>query len=209
MVDMVLCVTDPIYLQIGVDERLSIGANTSQAPGTLRKNFKIDFLDFDFKRPILEKHLELCREIRPKYVCAPDIFSESELDETLDYAAELKKHSENVIIIPKCACIDRIEKKWMVGYSVPTAYGGAEGFTVWDIMDYDIHLLGGSPGQQLKYKKYLKNIKSFDGNSYIKIARQSHQFWRLESPHWVLDGNDTISLIAKSIRNIKTAWGIT
>lgn len=207
MVDMIMCVADPEYLKIGEENGLVIGANTSQAGRTIKNGFEIDFLDFDFKHPDLDKHLELCENLTPKYACAPDIFRESELDSTLDYANELKRYSENVIIIPKCACIDRIEKSWIIGYSVPTQYGGAEGFTTWDLHDHRVHLLGGSPGKQLFYKKLIRNIVSFDGNSYIKIARQSHQYWSNNTPHWKTCTNaSTHELITRSIHNILNEW---
>lgn len=200
-----MCVNDRNYLDIAVNNGILCGANTHAA--NRLSEYPLLFLDFAYKKPDIEKHMKICKRIHPKYVCVPDIMTESDIDTSLDYAIELEQYVDRVIIIPKIACVDRIEKKWMIGFSVPTKYGGAEGFGVWDIIDYDVHLLGGSPPQQLKYKNYLPKIKSFDGNSYIKIARLSKQYW---DGRWISDDSmTTLELIDKSVSNIKHAWGIS
>ena len=199
-----MCIDKEKYLDIAVKNNILCGANTHSA-NRLKDKYKIQFLDFTYKKPDIDKHLQLCKIIKPKYVSAPDIFNEMELDEKLDFANELRNYSENVIIIPKCAnIIDRIEKKFMIGFSIPTSYGGTEGIAVWDITNYDIHLLGGSPAKQLWYKHYFRNIISLDGNSYIKIARLSKQFW--DGTIWKTSSLDCASLINLSIQSIKKAW---
>jgi len=205
-VDLIMCIDKEKYLDIAIKNNILCGANT-HAANRLKDKYNLQFLDFAYKKPDFEKHLDLCKSIRPKYVSAPDIFYEKELDKTLDFANELRNYSENVIIIPKCAdIIERIERKFTIGFSIPTTYGGTEGIAVWDITNYDIHLLGGSPAKQLWYKQYFKNIISLDGNSYIKIARLSKQYWDVTwktSP--ALDCNSLINL---SIQGIKKAWGL-
>lgn len=201
-----MCIDKEKYLDIAVKNNILCGANT-HAANRLKDKYNIQFLDFAYKKPDWEKHLALCKSIRPKYVSAPDIFFENELDKTLDFANELRNYSENVIIIPKCAnIIERIEKKFTIGFSIPTSYGGAEGISVWDITNFNIHLLGGSPAKQIWYKQYFKKIISLDGNSYIKIARLSKQYW---NGTWKASLNlDCASLIDLSICGIKKAWGL-
>lgn len=200
-----MCIDKPKYLDIAVETKILCGANT-HAANSLRTKYNLQFLDFAYKKPDIEKHLQLCKLIKPKYVCAPDIFNESDLDTILDLAEELRQYSQNVIIIPKCKdIIERIERKFMIGFSIPTSYGGTEGLATWDICNYNIHLLGGSPSKQLWYKTYFKNIKSLDGNSYIKIARLSKQYWDMK---WIPSDLDSKCLIKKSIIGIKKAWGV-
>ena len=58
-----------------------------------------------------------------------------------------------------------------LGYSVPTAHGGTE-VPAWEFGDWPVHLLGGSPQQQMKLACYL-NVTSVDGNMAHKMATGS------------------------------------
>jgi GNAT superfamily N-acetyltransferase len=62
-----------------------------------------------------------------------------------------------------------------LGYSVPTSFAGTE-VPVWEFSRWPIHLLGGSPSNQLKLARYL-DVRSADGNYAQKLAISNNQFF--------------------------------
>lgn len=120
------------------------------------KNHKVLFIDQEFHsfyeahkeedtfrfKQLWAEHREQVRIWKPKYATIPDIFDERGLDLALKMAAELENYSEYQILIPKYDCIDDIPEKYIVGYSVPTTYGGTE-IDIERFKGRKIHLLGG------------------------------------------------------------------
>lgn len=146
----------------------------------------VAFVDNDFHNYDHGHHLDIVRLTRPKYATVRDVMTRDqcakegiefyELDRILDWAEELSEWAENVIVIPKWDCLDRIPEKFMLGYSVPTKYGGtplpAELFT-----GRRVHLLGGSWKAQLAHMALLGNdVVSLDNNHINIIASQFGQF---------------------------------
>lgn len=146
--------------------------------------FKIQFIDNEFKKYNHEKHLSVIKEIKPKYATVRDIMTPEQcqqakieyysFEQIMEYAYQIKEHAENVIIIPKYDCLDKISKDFMLGYSVPTRYGG----TPLDIKlfsDWKVHLLGGSPKNQIQLVNQYDNVVSFD-NNYIELIAQKGRY---------------------------------
>jgi len=87
-----------------------------------------------------------------------------ELAQILDWAEELREHAENVIIIPKYDCFDAIPDHFMLGYSVPTSYGGTP-LPIEMFKGRRVHLLGGNPEMQIQYFKAIPDsVVSLDNN---------------------------------------------
>ena len=128
------------------------------------------------------KHIEIVKQYRPKYCTVRDIIPETDcqmigieyypLEQILDWAYQLQEYAENVIIIPKSIdYIEKIPEQFMLGYSVPTSYGGTP-FDIGHFTGKRIHLLGGSWKNQLALiRKMGKDIISFDNNHISKLAR--------------------------------------
>jgi hypothetical protein len=88
----------------------------------------------------------------------------------LDFAEELSQYAENVIVIPKYDCLDKIPDKFMLGYSVPTSHGGTP-LPVEAFRGRRVHLLGGSWADQLAYWAHLQDeVVSMDNNHVMLIA---------------------------------------
>lgn len=132
---------------------------------------RVMFVDNDFKHYDHQQHLAVVKQFRPKYATVQDVMLKSDLDRILDYAEELTQFAENVMLIPKADCIDQIPEKFMLGYAVPTSYGGTT-LPYSAFGNRRVHLLGGAWQQQLHLiKSSGMNIVSLDFNHCHKMAK--------------------------------------
>lgn len=166
----------------------------------------VGFLDIDWKRYCFETHLAAAKLTRPYVTVARDIECASKLDSILIEAAQLQTFSKNVIIVPKDRAIeDRLDTlippEFMLGYSVPTKYGGtaipAEAFT------RPVHLLGGRPDVQRKLAE-LMPVASFDCNRFTLDAGYGDFFDGVSFKPHPIGGYETC--LNASIANIDALW---
>lgn len=143
---------------------------------------KVTFIDNNYFAYDHALHVEVVKRFRPKYCTVVDVMTPAQadiakvefappLDQILDFAEELAEYAQNVIVIPKYDCLDRIPEKFMLGYSIPTSHGGTplpfEAFK-----GRRIHLLGGSWADQLAYMAALgEDVLSADNNHIHKMAQ--------------------------------------
>lgn len=141
----------------------------------------VHFVDNPFKNYNHDKHLAVVERLKPKYATVIDIMSREEcalydtayypVERILRFAEDLEPHCERVIAIPKIDCIADIPQRYMLGYSVPTSYGGTTlPYTAFE--DRPVHLLGGS-WRQIRDIIRLSgmNVVSFDIAHIHKIAK--------------------------------------
>lgn len=147
---------------------------------------KVQFVDNDFHEYDHAHHAEIVRQYRPKYATVRDLMTPEQcaeagiayypFEQIMDWAAELAEYAQNVIIIPKYDCLDQIPDKYMLGYSVPTSYGGTP-LPVELFKGRRVHLLGGSWKAQLAHMAALgDSVVSLDNNHINIIASQWGQF---------------------------------
>lgn len=130
------------------------------------------------------------REHKPKMATVLDLERDEQLGEVLSWAEEAAAVVEQVVVIPKAmGVIDAIPATIggaavVLGYSVPTSYGGTE-VPVWEFGDRPVHLLGGSPHAQMDVAGYL-NVVSCDGNMAHQQAHRCRFWSRKKGPkgHW-------------------------
>lgn len=157
--------------------KLGINSN-SQIP----QSRDIVFVDNDFKNYDFEKHLRVVKKVRPKYATVRDYIPQTlckqqgikyySLEEILEQAEELSKYAENIIIIPKDRnVIFKIPDDYILGYSVPTEYGGSP-FSIKEFQGRRVHLLGGSPELQYVLAVENKNVVSLDNNYILSISNR-------------------------------------
>lgn len=139
------------------------------------------FVDQDWKVPKRAEYMRALAKHRPALATVLDLEYESQLDEVISWATEAAQYvSEAVIIIPKVmSIITKIPsmiagKQVRLGYSVPTSHGGTS-VPVWEFGQRPVHLLGGSPKNQLKLRAYL-NVQSADGN-YLNLLAGWNRVW--------------------------------
>lgn len=135
---------------------------------SLRNIYDAWMIDNDWKNYNHNKHLEMTKRNKPLIATARDIENSSQLLEILEQAEELNQHCGKVIIIPKCKV--EIPTRYWLGFSVPTSHGHTNINPEWFNTHY-VHLLGGSPKNQVKYSKYFSKLTSLDGNYAALAAR--------------------------------------
>jgi len=150
--------------------------------------FPLTFIDCEYKRYDHETHLNAVKANTPKYATVRDLMTPEQcnragieyfdFDTVMNWAAELEQFAKNVIVIPKYNCLDDIPERFMLGYSVPSRYGGTplprEMFC-----GRRIHLLGGSWKRQREYLKfYGSDAVSFDNNNLWKVSVYGNFDWR-------------------------------
>jgi len=92
----------------------------------------------------------------------------------LAWADELAASAENVIVIPKYDCLDKIPARFVLGYSVPTTHGGTQ-LPPSAFKGRRVHLLGGSWKSQLEYLRVMgDDVVSVDNNYISRIADWAH-----------------------------------
>lgn len=167
---------------------------------------KIHFIDIDFKNYSFTKHLEAVKTCSPHLTVARDIFDLDDLDIILKEAEVLNKYADKVIIVPKDVkfrgIIDTlIPKQYLLGYSVPTKYGGTE--LEPEEFKRPTHLLGGRPDTQRKLASKI-NTYSFDCNRFTLDASFGDYFVGDRFKPHPEGGYD--NCIRDSIKKINEIW---
>jgi hypothetical protein len=177
------------------------------------------FADQDWKKPYKQAYMMALQRHRPEMATVLDL-EEGLFRATMDWAEEAAQWCRSVVIIPKVpGVIDDIpvtigDASVILGYSVPTKYGGTC-VPVWEFGRRPVHLLGGSPQKQLDLCRYL-NVVSLDGNMAHLQAHRC-RFWSRKKGsrgHWVQlseagdhrEEDANLEAIRRSLVGIKEAW---
>lgn len=129
-------------------------------------------------------------EHRPEMATVLDWEDESQEGEVMGWAEDAARYCRRVVVIPKVSgTIGRIperigEAEVVLGFSVPTSYGGTA-VPTWEFGGRPVHLLGGSPQRQRALAGYL-NVVSLDGNMAAQQARRGRAWLRTKTDrgHW-------------------------
>lgn len=174
---------NPRYMEIATNHEFKTGA---QLP---RKIYDIHlplyFADQDFKRPRYVRYIKMLRKYQPVMASVLDIMEDRRWDEYLMRADEISQYCQIVMFVPKVKGVikklrDTFPDKKIngreirLGYSIKTKYGGTD-VSVEEFKGWPVHLLGGSPLEQLKKSKEM-NVISCDGN-YAQLMSGYCQFF--------------------------------
>jgi hypothetical protein len=178
------------------------------------------FADQDWRDPDRASYMAALAEYRPAMATVLDWERPGQLPEVLDWAEEVGRYVQRVVIIPKVLdCIGRLPRRVgdaevVLGFSVPTRYAGTP-TPVWEFVGWPIHLLGGSPHAQMRMACYLR-VVSVDGNMPNLMATRHCRFWvngtaggndrywqQLESG---FEGDVLAEAFRRSCQNIVAAW---
>lgn len=146
----------------------------------------IAFIDNDWHGYDHAAHVAAVSEFTPRYATTRDLVTKSQaaasgvefydLAQTLDMAAEIAQHTDNVILIPKYDCLDKLPeliegKRVVLGYSVTSGYGRTD-LPATAFAGRPVHLLGGSWRNQRALLNVLgDDVVSLDQNQILKIAQ--------------------------------------
>jgi hypothetical protein len=179
------------------------------------------FADQDWKKPDLEKYAAAIREHKPEVATVLDWERDDQLPDVLAWAEAIAPHVSRLVVIPKVpGRVDEVPeviggKPVVLGFSVPTSYGGTT-CGVWEFGQRPVHLLGGSPQAQRRLAGYL-NVVSADGNMTAQQARKG-RFWsrtKNGKGHWwqLNDAGDNrtegvpLECFRRSLAAVKEMWG--
>lgn len=132
----------------------------------------VGFLDIDWQHYSFERHLQAAQAVTPLMTVARDITDLRQLDSILHEAALLARHSKHVVIVPKDPKLKKLMGKaippeFVLGYSVPTRYGGTS--IAPESFKGRVHLLGGRPDVQRCLAEVM-NVVSVDCNRFTLDA---------------------------------------
>jgi hypothetical protein len=218
---------------IAVEAGLKVGVNSKVTMALKRRDrwewkFPLTFIDNEWHDYDHRKHRDYVAEFEPKYATVRDLMTPQQcedagvayytFDEVMDMAADMQTVAENVIVIPKYDCIAKIPDRYVLGYSVPTSYGGTP-LPVERFAGRRVHLLGGSFKSQLRYLAALgDDVVSIDFNhcllvsKYGVITMRDGSLRRLDAmfSREELPNNPGITALALSLGNIgQTIFEIT
>lgn len=174
---------NPRFMQIARDNKFLPGA---QLPRKIYDaHLPLYFSDQNFKRPQYIRYIKALRKYQPVMASVLDIMEWRRWDEYLMRAGEISQYVQIVMVIPKINGVikklaDVFEDKKIngreirLGYSIKTKYGGTDVPTK-EFAGWPVHLLGGSPVEQLAKSKEM-NVASCDGN-YAQLMSGYCQFF--------------------------------
>lgn len=185
----------------------------------------VHFADQDWRSPDRAAYLAALAVHRPACATVLDWEREEQLPEVLSWAEEAARYvRESVLIVPKVVggipLLPREigGKRVVLAYSVPTSYGGCP-LPLWEFAGWPVHLLGGSPQQQMRVWSLLSpicEVVSVDGNMSGQQARRGRTWTSKPGPkgHWQQlsdlgdDRTEEVDLecFRRSLVAIREAW---
>lgn len=135
------------------------------------------FLDYPFtnESATFEDHLAAAERHRPHITTAPDVEKGRELTDVVSMGDKLLDYSDNVIIVPKTCHPTDIPDRFRVGLTV----GNFGSMAPWGLYEYasvdSIHVLGGTPNEQMAVVSHGLNVDSMD--SYTLGVRAQYGMW--------------------------------
>ena len=199
-------------MKIATDLGWWTGSRSDETIGDIHRPLYL--LDIHWIAPDWPAHLAVARAERPALAAVPDILCPDQLPAALAMAEEIAPHAGAVLVIPKCDVVDALPRRIggtpiILGYSVPTAYGGTN-LPIWSFAGWPVHLLGGTPKRQVALAGYL-DVVSADGNMAQKLANrgiifnargQGTQYWEAHNGEPDLPAR----ALARSLGNIAAYW---
>ena len=136
-----------------------------------------DFIDLHWVDPDREGLMEAVKKHTPTYAIAGD-YDGDNIAEINEYACDLRRYVENVIIVPhESGEVAHVPEWAVVGYSTPTSYAGTDA-PIWEYTGRDVHVLGGTMPQIKTAVDHLRDsIVSLDTNTHHRDATQFGEYW--------------------------------
>jgi hypothetical protein len=156
------------------DSGAELGIESSK---TWPYEFQPYFVDFPFtdEAATFEDHLATVNKLEPKLTVAPDVERGRELEDVVVRADELLEYAKDVIVVPKDCHPTEIPDRFRVGLTVGS-FGSMAPWGLWDYRTCEsVHILGGTPTQQMAVLDHGLNVDSMD--SYTLGVRAQYGMW--------------------------------
>ena len=162
-------------------------------------------------------YMQAVAAARPEMASVLDWEYADQLSEVLEWAHEIAPYVARVMLIPKVVGqVDRLPSEIagvpvVLGYSIPTTHGGTR-CGLREFAGRRVHLLGGSPRQQLQAAQLLAqkapgaSLVSVDGNMCHQASGRG-TYW--QAGRWRNDGagaTPTTEALRRSLTNIRRDW---
>jgi GNAT superfamily N-acetyltransferase len=164
------------------------------------------FVDYPFTQPDagFDEHLEAVEHHEPRLTVAPDVEQGRSLSEVVEMADQIEEHADAVVIVPKDCHPTDVPDRFRVGLTAGQ-FGSMAPWGVWEYRDVEsVHILGGSPSEQLAIGKHGPAVDSVDSFSLGRRARFG--IWddgAKDSPDDEMDYYDRLRL---SLDNYTRRW---
>lgn len=175
---LIFCADGSIFATLALRYNIEYGCQVPNAAPI----YPIAFADQDWKDPDRPAYMNALQKHKPDMATVLDFERPEQFDEVMSWAEEAAQHvRETVIIIPKFkGSIEMLPeqvkgKKVVLGYSVPTSFGGTP-LPISAFGRRPVHLLGGSPQKQMELTAYC-NVVSVDANMTSKMATRQNSFF--------------------------------
>jgi hypothetical protein len=160
---------------------------------------KLHFADNEYQDFERDPYVEAIKIHRPKLATLVDLERWDQIDEVIQLGKDIAPYvQEALIVIPKVnGIIKHLPREigglpvWL-GYSIDTSNGGTK-VPIREFEDWDVHLLGGSPQEQMRLAQgwtprtdmalmldapvYNLNVVSVDTNYHQERANRHVAFW--------------------------------
>lgn len=187
------------HMRIAYEYGFKTGGRLDNIDRLAEDGVPIHFIDMDWHNPEFERLVQACKKYEPEYVVGGDYTKhypghpDSNISTINERADILDQYAENVQVVPHGSSqVEHVPDGMVVGYSVPTTYGAAEG----ELIDYhgrDIHLLGGAPAKQMEMiREFGEDIVSIDGNAINKMANVANRYWSGHDWSTKVDAGDNL-----------------
>lgn len=175
---LIYCAPNSIFGAIALRYNFEYGC---QMPTAL-PSFPLFFADQDWKEPDRTGYMRALAKYKPNVATVLDLERPDQFDEVMSWAAEAAQYvRETVIVIPKFqGSVEMIPetingKKIVLGYSVPTSFGGTS-LPITAFGRRPVHLLGGRPQKQMSLAGRCNTV-SADANMMSRMANEINAFF--------------------------------
>lgn len=182
---------------------------------------EVYFADQEYRNPNRQAYMKALAKHRPEMATVMDWEAAPQFTEVMDWAEEASQYVQDIVIIPKVMDISLLprtinSKRVVIGYSIPTTYGGTS-LPLWELQGWPVHLLGGSPHRQMREFQAMRafcDVVSADGNMMQKMANSRCLYWSAHkgpNGHWIelkraVENDAPYECFRRSCESIRRAW---
>lgn len=174
-----------------------------EATNNVPDGYAVEFVDYPFTAPnaTVADHIARVKREQPRLTVAPDVEDGITLADAISIGDELHDHADAVILVPKECHPSDIPDRFRPAVATQQFGSG----TPWPVWEYDapVHILGGSPAEQLRIGRHLE-VSSVDTSWFVTRCRFG--MWDGVSVDDTPDTWDYRRRLRESLDNYAAVW---